>query len=82
MGSYRIGGLAVALGIGSAVVAGHGVAFADTSGESGSESPLVEFVVDGSVRLDRIVVREAFFQADTGGRRRRRRLGQNRERHN
>ena len=39
MGSYRIGGLAVALGIGSAVVAGHGVASADTSGESGSESP-------------------------------------------
>ena len=38
MGSYRIGGLAVALGIGSAVVAGHGVASADTSGESGSES--------------------------------------------
>ena len=39
MGSYRIGGLAVALGIGSAVVAGHGVASADTSGETGSESP-------------------------------------------
>ena len=34
----RIGGLAVALGIGAAVVAGNGVARADTSGESGSES--------------------------------------------
>ena len=32
MGAYRIGGLAVALGIGSAVVAGHGVASADTLG--------------------------------------------------
>ena len=38
MRSYRIGGLAVALGIGSAVVAGHGVASAETSGEPGSES--------------------------------------------
>ena len=34
----RIGGLAVALGIGAAIVAGHGVAWADPSGESGSES--------------------------------------------
>ena len=34
----RIGGLAVALGIGAAVVAGNGVAWADTSGEPGSES--------------------------------------------
>ena len=34
----RIGGLAVALGIGAAVVAGHGVAWADPSGEPGSES--------------------------------------------
>ena len=32
MGSYRISGLAVALGIGSAVVVGHGVASADTLG--------------------------------------------------
>lgn len=39
-GAYvgRIGGLAVALGIGAAVVAGHGVAWADTSDSSGSES--------------------------------------------
>lgn len=39
MGSYRIGGLAVALGIGSAVLAGHGVAAAapsDGSTDSGS----------------------------------------------
>jgi ABC-2 type transport system ATP-binding protein len=39
MAAYRIGGLAVALGIGSAVVAGHGVAAADTSdGSTGSSS--------------------------------------------
>src|SRR5438445_1466569 len=39
MAAYRIGGLAVALGIGSAVVAGHGVAAADTSdGSTGSPS--------------------------------------------
>lgn len=35
--AYRIGGLALALGIGSAVVAGHGVASADSSG--GSTNP-------------------------------------------
>ena len=34
----RIGGLAVALGIGAAVVTGHGVASADPAGSSGSES--------------------------------------------
>ncbi len=38
MGSYRVGGLAIALGIGSAVIAGHGVASADTTGESSSDS--------------------------------------------
>lgn len=39
MTSHRIGGLAVALGIGSALVAGHGVASAETSdGPSGAES--------------------------------------------
>jgi len=38
MAAYRIGGLAVALGIGSAVVAGHGVAAADTSDASTESS--------------------------------------------
>ncbi|MGV0794192.1 S15 peptidase family protein [Mycolicibacterium sp. XJ1819] len=40
MASQRIGGLAVALGIGSAVVVGHGVASADsTDGSTGPSSP-------------------------------------------
>src|SRR5690348_9741422 len=39
MAAYRIGGLAVALGIGSAVVAGHGIAAADTpDGSTGASS--------------------------------------------
>ena len=52
MGLYRIGGLAVALGIGSAVVAGHGVASADTSGESGSESPSSSSSTEGSASTE------------------------------
>ncbi|MBJ7384357.1 MAG: DUF4185 domain-containing protein, partial [Mycolicibacterium sp.] len=34
----RVGGLAVALGVGSAVVTGHGVAFADDGGDTGTSS--------------------------------------------
>jgi ABC-2 type transport system ATP-binding protein len=49
-GAYigRIGGLAVALGIGAAVATGHGVASADTSDASGAESPSTSSATDSS----------------------------------
>ena len=49
----RIGGLAVALGIGAAVVAGHGVAWADPWGELRVRVVIDEFNLDGFVHVDR-----------------------------
>ncbi len=48
MASYRIGGLAVALGIGSAVVAGHGVASAEPLDGSTKSSPTESSATTGT----------------------------------
>lgn len=64
MTPHRIAGLAVALGIGSAVVAGHGVASADTSDASTTTSTDTTSSAE-STRTDRETARPTADSADT-----------------